>query len=467
MRFKTVLKRISVFFLVFVVLFCVVFFSFNRAKEVKAEPFSIGLGVSALLALFGASGVALTTSNFTSNNYASTIEGYANQYSSESGTKSIADFEATRNAFNYYYSEQTGEAMVSVSNEFSQWFNGFKNWFVQNFALTDSGETVVLAEQKFTTYDGKSYSYYTDFSGFVDGKVPMNSVNVSLSPEVIHLNQNYYLVVQGYDDGFMYGYYRPGVRFQLFDALGNLVGSNGHRYASSTQNDFSFIRVCFQWFPQYGYFGINALPLDNGRYNSGGYSYHLPSLTMNDVTTSQIDLSGKLTDGYDDFEQALSDAQSDAGENGQIAVGVGDVSVDKPYTQERIADAILDNAIANTGAGTLVGGYADEKEVENENDVQRVPTAAEIGSNIVVVDGLEDFFPFCIPFDLFEIISLLNVPAEAPKFDWKMSFADRVDDYDIVIDLTPYNTVAAVFRTMIIIVFLIFLTIKTRDLIRG
>ena len=234
-------------------------------------------------------------------------------------------------------------------------------------------------------------------------------------------------------------------------------------YKSDDAGNFNFIKVFF------GYNGGLSLcmaPSTAGDYTVSNYSVNT-YLPVNSSDITSIGLTGSLTDGYNDFEQALNDAKTDAGVNGQVAVGAGSVESDKPYTDESIANGILDNVITNVGTGTLVGGYADDKEVENENDVERVPTVAEIGSNIVVVDGLEDFFPFCIPFDLFEIISLLNVQSEAPKFNWKMSFADRVDDYDIVIDLTPYNTVAAVFRTMIIIVFLIFLTLKTRDLIRG
>lgn len=465
MRFKTVLKRISIFLLCFILLSFSVFFSYSRT--VKAAVPVVAVGIAAIASFLGAAGVSLTTQDMTKQSFTDSLYDMANQYSESSNVISLEDAMKTKDALNYYYNSKAGDAVVSFGDEFSSWLNGFKNWFVNNFALTDSGETVVLAEDKFTTYSGESYAYYTSFSEFVSGKVPAPSVTVSTSPEVIHISQDRYLVVVGYDDGFQYGYYRPGVRFQLYNSQGVLLGSNGHRYASSTPNDFSFIRVCFQWFPQYGYFGINSLPLDSGSYSTGGYSWHLPDLTLNNVTTSSIGLSGSLTDGYNDFEQALNDAKTDAGVNGQVVVDVGSVEVDKPYTDEAIANGILDNAITNVGTGTLVGGYADEKEVEQETDAEKVPTVAEIGEGIVLVDGLEDFFPFCIPFDLYEIINLLNVPAEAPKFDWKMSFSGRVDDYDISIDLTPYNTVATVFRTMIVIVFLIFLTLKTRDLIRG
>ena len=51
--------------------------------------------------------------------------------------------------------------------------------------------------------------------------------------------------------------------------------------------------------------------------------------------------------------------------------------------------------------------------------------------------GLDDLFPFCIPFDLINLINVLNVPAQAPYFEYPIKIED-VCDYVIIIDFGMY-----------------------------
>jgi hypothetical protein len=84
--------------------------------------------------------------------------------------------------------------------------------------------------------------------------------------------------------------------------------------------------------------------------------------------------------------------------------------------------------------------------------------------------GLQSVFPFCIPFDFINFIGCLSAEPEAPRFEWKMTFLEGLgfEPYTMVIDLSAFNTVASVMRTMELLAFIIALIMVTRNkFIRG
>lgn len=79
---------------------------------------------------------------------------------------------------------------------------------------------------------------------------------------------------------------------------------------------------------------------------------------------------------------------------------------------------------------------------------------------------LSDLFPFCIPFDIFHMIQGLQHNREAPHFEWNLNVPDLVD-YTFEIDLSDFDTVAVVLRSMELLLFCVGLAMVTRSLIRG
>ncbi len=72
-------------------------------------------------------------------------------------------------------------------------------------------------------------------------------------------------------------------------------------------------------------------------------------------------------------------------------------------------------------------------------------------------------FPFCIPWDLYNAISIMNAPAEIPAFDYPFSFPELGIDETLHLDLNRFDTVATVvkwFLAAIWTVLLIYLTKK-------
>ena len=78
----------------------------------------------------------------------------------------------------------------------------------------------------------------------------------------------------------------------------------------------------------------------------------------------------------------------------------------------------------------------------------------------------QNLFPFCIPFDLIEFLGVLAADPVAPKFDWRI-YAPNVVDYTLEIDLSPFDSVAKICRTMELLAFCIGLILLTRNIIRG
>lgn len=75
-------------------------------------------------------------------------------------------------------------------------------------------------------------------------------------------------------------------------------------------------------------------------------------------------------------------------------------------------------------------------------------------------------FPFCVPFDLIEFLGVLNAEPEAPVIRWRF-YVPRVVDYEIEIDLSVFDSVAQIMRTMELLAFCIGLILLTRNIIRG
>lgn len=78
----------------------------------------------------------------------------------------------------------------------------------------------------------------------------------------------------------------------------------------------------------------------------------------------------------------------------------------------------------------------------------------------------KNVFPFCVPFDLIDFLGILAAEPEAPKFTYRF-YAPPVVDQEIEIDLSVFDSVAAIMRTMELLAFCIGLILLTRNIIRG
>ena len=83
---------------------------------------------------------------------------------------------------------------------------------------------------------------------------------------------------------------------------------------------------------------------------------------------------------------------------------------------------------------------------------------------------MKSLFPFCLPFDLIDFISVLSAPAEAPHFKWPIKYkaGNQWKEYTIDLDLGKFDTVASLLRDMECLAFIVGLIMVTRShMIRG
>lgn len=79
-----------------------------------------------------------------------------------------------------------------------------------------------------------------------------------------------------------------------------------------------------------------------------------------------------------------------------------------------------------------------------------------------------DFFPFCIPFDIYDFLTLLMADPEAPKFEWEIDLLKTGEPYLMVVDLSEWDDVAQLLRRLELLVFIVGLAMVTREkYIRG
>ena len=91
------------------------------------------------------------------------------------------------------------------------------------------------------------------------------------------------------------------------------------------------------------------------------------------------------------------------------------------------------------------------------------PSVEDPGSYAV---DLKEFFPFCIPWDLYEFLNILAAEPRAPEFDWIIYYDS--EEYKVHIDLSAWDSVASLFRTLELLGFIVGLAYVTRQkYIRG
>ena len=78
---------------------------------------------------------------------------------------------------------------------------------------------------------------------------------------------------------------------------------------------------------------------------------------------------------------------------------------------------------------------------------------------------LKDFFPFCIPFDLYAFFQLLDADPVAPVLSWEIpDLSGQV--YSLSIDLAEWDSVALLFRRLQLFLFITGLAAASRKFIK-
>lgn len=212
-------------------------------------------------------------------------------------------------------------------------------------------------------------------------------------------------------------------------------------------------------------------------------------------------VDGTLTGGISDVynkSNVLDNVDIVGGVDAPTAVGAVSVPIAWPVNEDTLVDTLggvrdgsipWDKTLSNVGAAAVdvVGGktyvignegvttkeyvYAKDK-ADAKDETITVPDVVAPSANLgaYTIAGLEKMFPFCLPFDLIDFIKVLDAPAEAPRFTIPFKYPTRsgTATYDIVIDLSSFNSVAELLRDMECLAFIVGLIMITRSrMIRG
>lgn len=85
--------------------------------------------------------------------------------------------------------------------------------------------------------------------------------------------------------------------------------------------------------------------------------------------------------------------------------------------------------------------------------------------SLFALGDLSKFFPFCIPFDLFDFFTLLNADPVAPVFSWEIEDLSG-QTYSLTIDLAEWDPVALLFRRLQLFLFICGLAAASRKYIK-
>lgn len=132
-----------------------------------------------------------------------------------------------------------------------------------------------------------------------------------------------------------------------------------------------------------------------------------------------------------------------------VLVDVGTIPVGT--TVSGVTDIIIDNALA----GTL------DASIEETADLPPVVPPEAVEDYTI---DLTSFFPFCIPFDVYDAITLFSAEPVAPNMPLYMTW--RGTQYGFDIDLSSFDSLAAILRRMEIILFIVGLAAVTRRYIK-
>lgn len=366
----------------------------------------------------------------------------------------------------------------------------------------DSDATAAVADfQRWTWTDGGLSEYAPVVDG-ADGLYTVGGINcrlVSVDVQRVIDGQTLYYydspLAMGSTVNYYLGSVPAGARYFVFAASYN----GGHRFYAAPFNEYSCVRVQVYRNNSAEYYGpfplesnkarlIMALnPTTNGSYSVGDIPVNA------DVGDAIIpfDVSAIVAGVVGDVNTFIGPMQQEQGTQLPLGDAVT-VSSDTAATMH-LLNYLRATAAAYAGTGTAQVPVTDVGTGEDEllplsvpldtpigvtgvSDVAIDQTGAEAGTDAVAGDfaGTDDFtmdltqfFPFCIPFDIYALYEKFEAEAEAPVIDWPIPVPGQEQPTTIHLDFSVFDSLAVWVRRLELIAFAVGLMFLTKHLIQG
>lgn len=351
------------------------------------------------------------------------------------------------------------------------------------FTMTDQMPVTAYPDYKplvFFTYGGYQYALATGSTGsFVD---------------------RWNFVIQDGGFGLAVGYLSNQIVYINDGQQWNLItGMSGYKSDLGGLRTYLGMSNSDQYFP-----AVLPLELISGLIFYSGYT-----ITINNRMTGESAVynpsSGIWSDSVTDNPDVNlgHDYWDDAKENKDIlnpAAGASIIGADAVIDGDYIADrgslgVITDWADINSWADALARAHAGVSEgaLDGTISTTQTGTAVNVGTGELVTDAVgelvkpdagtsvspsKDFdwgkfldpslylvFPFCLPWDLVELVKTLSADPQAPVIDWPMP--TLTGQQKLHVDLSPWSPVAAVLRAGELVVAAVGLIWITKTMIRN
>lgn len=159
---------------------------------------------------------------------------------------------------------------------------------------------------------------------------------------------------------------------------------------------------------------------------------------------------------------------------GSDAIEVPSLDVIKEYIKD-LNDTVSDNdkqIVVDNFVNTITNPQPDP-DIGNDTDNKDDDTTSPAGDKDIgnFTADLKSLFPFCLPFDLIDLIKVLNAKPVAPKWDIPINIKyGNVVNYKetFTIDMQEYESVVKIFRALETLGFIVGLIMITRNqMIKG
>lgn len=251
------------------------------------------------------------------------------------------------------------------------------------------------------------------------------------------------------------------VTYTEYSLLG-VVQTQQRRTFELVQEDATYNGDRYNPTENYYYYNLYAFdgPISTATTSKPLYKYR-GSEIANAITNGRISNYEGLWIVSGEIVPPLEDQDYSSGDGAILDVGAswGDSLGD-------IIDEVIPGEFSYENEATTEMTYETEEEVTEQIDETPSDTISQ-EVNDYQVDGLMSVFPFCIPFDIYNFFDCLAAEPVAPSFEWRF-YVPGICDETIELDLSDFDTVAQIVRTMELLAFIVGLAFVTRDkMIKG
>lgn len=450
----------------------------------------------------------------------STARRYYNSVDSE--TKSIIDKAKEQHDFkSQYYTTTTYGGIMWLASEWQKIFDSIAAFiYTPSVATTSSFIDFNIAQSTFKNYDSFvsllqnegslkfNFSFNTKaYSSFVVGSTMVEIIGTDVMgdvpSEVSDAFSNWYCILKltflgtGYTfyksfytssyrvDGI--NYYDYDMYFKLVDDVINIAITNSNSPTSFVSNDKPLVQP-FYYKSQYStgsggflYYGnnlvtatgsssiyslnidsIGSMVCDDGTIYGTDYLINCDSdLKTNDNNITKAftcDPSISIGNEYIGTDTTWTDSIADAG-SGSIAF---------PLDVDDLIDLspsdVRDKTLTDTGDIATDKDKTDTKDDTKDNPNTK-PKKPSIPSMSLPEILFKEKFPFCLPWDIYNLFSGLQAEAEAPRFVMPFKFERLGIDEEIVIDFSDYEEQIKIIRFFTGAMFVLALVMISRKII--